>query len=314
MPKSDRNRPLHLLLTGATGFLGSHLLADFLRAGHRVTILRRPTSPITRIARFLPDIRDVPLTPDNLSLAFRERPVDAVVHAAGAFGRRGETAADLIQANLVFPLELLEAAIHYGVPRFLYADTVLPPGVSPYALSKHQMLEWGKKLSNRVGFVNLRLDQLYGPGDGEEKLVTWLLQQMEKGVSPIPMTPGAQERDFLFIEDGVAAFRTVLNKLPACNGFTTLDVGGGHPTSLRQFVTLLRQEFERQRNRAVSSQFDFGALAYRDGELMHPNLNLEPLRQLGWTARYDLPTGISLTVKSYLESSRPIVPHRMGSS
>src|SRR5215213_9517162 len=101
---------MRLLVTGATGFLGSRIVALALEAGHDVTVLVRPSSSMERIEDVAHRIARVTLgaRSDAVAGAARETgPVDAVVHAAATYGK-GESLSRIVATNIALGLELLE--------------------------------------------------------------------------------------------------------------------------------------------------------------------------------------------------------------
>src|SRR6185369_1190779 len=98
---------MRILLTGATGYLGSHLAQALVEQGHQVIVLKRSFSDTRRLAGISSRLVMYDLDRCGLDDPFREyAPLDAVVHAATVYGRNGESAADLVGANLVFPLQV----------------------------------------------------------------------------------------------------------------------------------------------------------------------------------------------------------------
>jgi len=113
-----------ILLTGATGFLGSHLVHAFLEEGHQVAIIKRSTSNTERIYSVLGDMETFDI--DRLAM---EAPflklggVDAVIHTATCYGKDGETNSEIYETNTLFPLKLLETAISFNTKTFFNTDT-----------------------------------------------------------------------------------------------------------------------------------------------------------------------------------------------
>src|SRR5512139_3267196 len=99
-----------VLLSGATGFLGSYLLRALVENGYSVVAVKRSTSNTWRIADHLDriDVLDADRSP--LSEAFERRRIDIVIHAATCYGRKGESVCQVVESNLLLPLELLELA------------------------------------------------------------------------------------------------------------------------------------------------------------------------------------------------------------
>ena len=100
-----------VLLTGATGFLGSNLIRSLLQAGHQVVGLKRQGSSLRRLNEFGDQIllRNVEET-DLPSFLSSGEPFRAVVHTAVCYGRNGETSEQIFEANTAFPSRLMAAA------------------------------------------------------------------------------------------------------------------------------------------------------------------------------------------------------------
>ncbi len=275
-----------VLLTGATGFLGSHLARALIAAGYRVVALKRRSSPLHRLADLDLALFDAE---DGVEQAFGG--VDAVIHAATSYGRQGETASALFEANTAFPLRVLEAAVRRGVPLFLNAGTVLAPTLNAYALSKHQFLAWGEHLAARhpIAFVNARLEHFYGPGDDRAKFTTHVLRSCLENVPELALTEGEQLRDFIHVDDVVAAFLLLLER-GATGPAREFDVGTGQAGTVRAFVETAH------RLTGSITRLRFGALPYRPGEPMRSVADPRALQALGWRCRHDIGSGLQDTI------------------
>lgn len=107
----------------------------------------------------------------------------------------------------------------------------------------------------------------------------------------IKLTEGSQLRDFIFIDDVVQAFATVLAKKEDSE-VHEFEVGTGIGTSIKEFVS---------RTKSIScsaSQLEFGALSYRKNEIMSAIANPNPLYDIGWKPKVDLNEGISKIIDS----------------
>ncbi|MFH7321196.1 NAD-dependent epimerase/dehydratase family protein [Desulfurivibrio sp. D14AmB] len=285
-----------ILLTGATGFLGSHLLAALLEHGYKVVILKRSTSALRRIEHLLNQADSYDLDREPLARAFTEHPIDAVVHAACHYGRGGGKISEVVETNLMFGLRLLETAVSFKVPAFLNTDTLLAGDLNAYALSKKQFVQWLERESDQIQVVNLQLEQMYGPGDDGGKLVPWVIAQLAAKAPEIKLTKGEQFRDFVYIDDVVAAYLTILRELPRLPSGSRFDVGTGTPLTVRSFVESLQQAYE-QRFGKTATRLNFGAIPYRAGELMAVQVDNGPLRALGWRARVNPAEGLRRTME-----------------
>jgi len=281
----------HILLTGATGFLGSHLLDALLQQGIQVTLLKRSTSNLARIEHQLSQVRAIDIDRKPLEQAFNDQPVDAVIHTACNYGRQGQATHEVVQTNLLFSLQLLDAAIDHGVTTFFNTDTLLPRHLTPYALSKKQFVEWLELRSQQIRGVNLRLEHMYGPGDDDTKFVPWLIGQLQQHVPRIALTEGSQLRDFIYINDVVSAYMTLVQQAADLPSFSEFDVGTGQLTSVRDFVTALQHAY-RQQAPDSATVLGFGDRPLREGELSAVEVDNSALTALGWRAHYTVEQGI----------------------
>ena len=283
-----------LLITGATGFLGSHLVRKFLNDGWDVAILKRPASNLNRIADVLDRLHVFDV--DSLNEPFVTLGhVDVVIHTATNYGQYGEPTSSIFEANTAFPLRLLEALTRHGTGAVINTDTVLDPMLNAYALSKHQFKQWGQQFARdgRCRFVNLRLEHMYGAGDDPTKFTTHVIRACLDNAPELRLTLGEQKRDFIHVDDAVDAYAVVIDRLlELAPGFNELDVGSGRAVTIREFVETVRCLTD------ATTQLEFGALPYRLNEPMFSQANTTPLTTLGWTNHYDLAAGLAKTIKS----------------
>lgn len=280
---------MRVLITGTTGFLGSFAARTLLDRGHELAMLVRPTSDTRRIA----DVRDAisALQAADPSAAVAAFSPAVVVHAATCYGRRGESAQDLIEANVRLPLALLDASRKARVQRFINCDTTLPPDLNAYTASKAEFVARARALpSSATTFVNVRLQSLYGPTDDDSKAHMQVLRACLSNHPHIELTPGEQYRDFIFSEDAARGITCLAEAdLPAAP-WHDFDLGTGEATRLREFFEMIRRETRS------STQLRFGALPYRPGERMFSVADPRPLQALGWHASTSLVEGVRAMV------------------
>lgn len=294
----------HILLTGATGFLGSHLLEALLRQGTRVSILKRSTSDTWRIKHLLGDVDAFDIDMQPLEDAFKPQKFAAVIHTACNYGRKGESAHSVVETNLLFGLRLLDAATFFNTDTFLNTDTFFNTDtlsykyLNTYSLSKKQFSEWLKQRSNAIQIVNLKLEHMYGPKDDKAKFIPWLIYQLQQGVESIPLTEGKQLRDFIFVEDVVSAYLLALNKVGQLKSFTEFDVGTGKLSEVRSFVSEIYKAVKSQQPE-LKTVLDFGAILPHEGEMMGVEVDNTALKNLGWQPTYSHEHGIKKTIEQY---------------
>lgn len=284
-----------ILLTGVTGFLGSHLAKELLVAGYDVVALKRKSSSLHRVQSIASEIKFFDIDGLNFEDLFRRcGKIDTIIHTATCYGRNNESVSDIFLANTEFPLRLLDVGSRFGVKIFLNADTILYKYLNLYSLSKNQLLQWGKffSINRKIYFANVRLEHFYGSDDEATKFSTYIINSCLDNVPVLKLTKGEQKRDFIYIDDVVSAFMMLLKTTEKSdNYFVEFDVGSGKSISIRDFVETVH------RLTASKTILDFGAIPYRDGEVMHSEANITGLTALGWRCRYDVEAGLMKTLK-----------------
>ncbi len=264
---------MDILLTGATGFLGSNVLRELILAKHNVTITLRENSDKKRIED-IAQCYDV-ISVEKVNEFFLRSCPNAIIHCATAYGRKGSETKSVIETNVVFPLMLLENAIKQGCKYFINTDTSfckqLPSRIErgeklympDYTLSKYQFSEWGKLRADegKITFIDLRMEHIYGPKDRDDKFVPWLEAQLKANVPEINLTAGTQKRDFIHVEDAASVYPKVLNDLPKYKGYHLFEIGTGKSTTLREFVEW------RKRVLKSTSMLNFGAIQMKPEEI-----------------------------------------------
>jgi len=281
-----------ILITGGTGFLGSSLLRKFLDNNYRIILLKRTTSNVWRINNLLDKLTYYDVDAINLDDVFQNEKIDSIVHCATDYGRKEIDQITLLEANLILPLKLLQLGSKNHVHCFVNTDTILDKRVSYYSLSKSQFKDWLKAYSTGMTCVNVALEHFYGPHDDASKFVTYIIHKILNNVERIDLTKGEQKRDFIYIDDVVDAFMRICSHSEKLgNGYFHYEIGSAHAIEIREFVKLVKKQANNGH-----TLLNFGALPYRENEVMESHVDISEMQKLGWSTRVTLEDGLRKTI------------------
>ncbi|MBN2125040.1 MAG: NAD(P)-dependent oxidoreductase [Deltaproteobacteria bacterium] len=285
------------MLTGATGFVGSHLARRLVAEGWEVHALVRPSSSLVPLTSVLDRMTLHTCEPgeDPSAALARARP-EIVFHLASLFLAAHEAGdiRPLVESNITFPLQLVQAMVDNGVYRLVntgtswqhYEDRAYSP-VCLYAASKQAfetLLEYFIE-STPLRVITLELFDIYGPDDSRGKLFS-LLKKARRRKTPLAMSPGEQFIDPVFIDDVVEAYLTAAGRFKdgEIPGHEHYGISSGNPIRLKDLVGL----FERLSGSEIPVRW--GARPYRPREVMTPWSKGASLP--GWRPKVSLEQGI----------------------
>lgn len=293
------------LVTGGTGFVGSHLVKRLLNEGWEVHLLLRPTSDEQKIA-WLPGTPFIHRMDGNitsmLQLFERIKP-DIVFHIAAQISSTSDPleAEEMIRANILMGTQLLEAMARNKTRYFVNTGSFWQHDekgnyhpVNLYAATKQAFEDILLCYQQVAGIraVTLKLFDVYGPGDTRQKLFQFLQKAAHTG-QELAMTPGEQYMDLVYIDDVVSAYFHAAGLLK--NSPSKLEssyaVRSSHLFSLREVVAL----YERLSGSTLNIRW--GGKPYRVREIMHPWQG-PPLP--GWKPLVNLEAGIRRLISENL--------------
>ena len=255
------------LITGATGFIGSHLARQLAADGWQV-------HAVVRKAAGSPNEHLYDGTIDSLVQCLQTVKPDVVFHLASLF-LSAHTSTDvdnLIHSNVVFGAQLLEAMKVAGVRRLVntgtswqnYQNGDYNP-VCLYAATKQAFEALADYYAQAEGFkvITLRLFDTYGADDPRPKLFHLLRKSAASGET-LRMSPGEQLIDLVHVDDVVAAFVAAEAALDGGAGHRVYGVSSGAPLALRDLVARFCA--------ATGARVDveWGGRPYREREVMTP--------------------------------------------
>ena len=284
-----------ILLTGATGFLGSCLLKKLLAEGYDVTILKRSFSDIRRLP-LEGGYKSYDIDKTVLPRIFAEEHFNYIIHTATCYGRNSVPIKNVIKSNLYFSLELLEEA-RKNQCCFINTDTFFSEIVSYgylncYCTTKRHVVDYSRIYSENIPVVNMKSFHLYGPDDSEEKFIPAMIRRMKENQTEIALTPCNQKRDFIYIDDAVDAYLCIIKKTVPLPGFTEYEVGTGTSYSIKYVLQSIKKQIQS------TSLLNFGKLPMRVNEPMDSKAENDNIRALGWSPKYSIQGGLQKTIFS----------------
>jgi len=283
-----------ILLSGATGYLGSRLLEKCIN-DYNIIITKRSLSNTRRIQSLLGRCKAYDIDRTPVEVLFKENPIDIILNTAGNYGRNNEPLINIVDANLFFPLKLLDGAIKYNVKHFINTGSILNKNTNPYALSKAQFSEWLEHISVKLRVFNVKLEHFYGPGDDSSKFVGYVIHKILNKEKEIKLTSGEQKRDFIYIDDVVDFYSLILKRIDRYKaGFHEFHVGTGTSHEIRELVGYLKEIS------GSDIKLLFGDIPYRKFEIMDSKANAFLLKKMGYCVSTDIFSGLKKTWEAEL--------------
>jgi UDP-glucose 4-epimerase len=316
-----------VLVTGADGFIGSHVTRRLVADGAEVHALTSDVSSV--FPRRLLDLRgQMEIHEGNLmdrsamdALARSAKPA-YIFHLAAYthVGKSWQRVDECIQANIQGTMNLLQALADQGYERFvntgtseIYGDIEVPfredavvNPISPYSVSKYAAERFCRLFQRAYGWpiVMLRPFNAYGPAQSPDRVIPEIIVRALRK-EELKMTQARQTREFNYVEDLADGFIKAATT-PDVNG-ELFNIGGGEEISMRDVAT---QILEIMGN-PIEPQF--GALPERPTEIMRMYCDSSKARErLGWEPSHSLRNGLEKTIEWYrreLETpGSPFVP------
>lgn len=301
-----------VLITGAGGFIGSHLARRLVGEGAQVQIILKKGEPTWRLDDILDrldvsetDISDLPSLQTILS---RFNP-QVIFHLAALVdvSRSWDLVVPMISTTILGTVNLLTALKHSHLEIFVntgsseeYGDVPAPcredqreSPLSPYSFSKLSstyLCQMAVKAFD-LPITTIRLFPTYGPFQESDMFIPSAIRTLLAG-KEFSMSPGEQKREFNYVDDVIEAYLKVA-VCPELRG-EVINVGSGIPYRVRDVIEVIQKLVGDRGTVKV------GALPYRKGEGMEcfcDNLKLK--RLTGWSPRVSLEEGLRLTVEWY---------------
>lgn len=266
------------IITGATGYIGSHVLKYLLQRGWNIHIITRPESSYANVADVLSRIHVFEYDGNihNLITYFQQANADVVFHLAAAVitNHSPEQVSTLVQSNIQFYTEVLESMCHCTTRLFIgtgsywqnYNSTTYNP-VDLYAATKEaseKILQYYVD-AHHFRAITLRLFDVYGEDDKRPKL--WnLLRDIAGTDKSIDVSPGEQYLDLVHISDVCTAYEAAFNLLDSDLSVKNevYGVSTGELHTLKEIISLFQTVVGK------TIHVNFGKRPYKEREVIKP--------------------------------------------
>jgi CDP-paratose synthetase len=292
---------MKLLISGATGFIGSHLIQKLIDDGNIVCAVIRPSTNLSTINKkvatftFSDDIQ-------KLEEFMTKEKFDGVIHLASLFLAQHSTKdiKPLIDSNLFFSLALLEASAKTTIPWFIntgtfwqhYKNKKYSP-VNLYAATKQAFETIAQYYieTSSINFVTIKLSDTFGPGDTRPKIFA-LWKKIANSNEPLDMSPGKQLINISYIDNVVDGYLQMIQLLSKDKSRKLC--GKSYVITSTKVLTLreLAQVFQKVTKKNL--KINWGKRDYRPREVMRPWSKGEKIP--GWKAKVSLEEGIRRTI------------------
>lgn len=281
---------MNILVTGSSGFIGSHLVAALQQRGHTVATMDKQTgTPTTDL--------------DTLTAVIKASQPDVIAHLGASCSTQNsltDPAADF-HDNAVGTFNVCEAARRAGGIPIVYTSTVkVHPGndglIAPLGQSKlvgEQYLRLYGDLYD-VPSVALRPSTVYGPGQTgspEAGWVTWFLRALRDRQTITIHGDGTQSRDILYIDDFTRLLVDIVENFDAYQTSTPYEVGGGPDAEISLLDLIKAWENDTGRDHPVTHDARLPGDLQR---IVQDNTAITAVR--GWAPTQDWVNGVRATL------------------
>ncbi|MGA2462851.1 MAG: NAD(P)-dependent oxidoreductase [Thermodesulfobacteriota bacterium] len=295
---------MKVFVTGASGFIGAHMIRALISRGHSVMALAMPDDSLWRLQDLTGQfavVTGVLGEIDTLHLALTEFKPDACIHLAwyAEPGQYLHSTENIL--SLTNSLSLLKELIQAGCRQVVMAGTCAEYNsdfgylkentptrpATLYAATKLACCLIGQQLAEQanIKFAWGRIFYPYGPQEDERRVVAAAIRALQQG-QPFPATPGTQVRDYIYVEDVANAFCTL-----AENEATGIfNISSAAPVTIRFLLEAIGHLM------SCGDLIKIGTLEYRSWEPAFICGDNRKIKKLGWLPKFTITEGLTKTI------------------
>jgi nucleoside-diphosphate-sugar epimerase len=137
---------------------------------------------------------------------------------------------------------------------------------------------------------------MYGEKDSNKKFITYIIQELLENKKKIDLTEGTQERNFIYIDDVVNAYKKIVKKEKGfVNGYHEYEIGTDKNITIKCLVKKIKKITKNEK-----TDLNFGAKKYRLNELMKSSNDFTKFKkEFDWEAKIDIEEGLRRTINYY---------------
>jgi len=305
---------MKILVTGGSGFIGSHLIRLLLNLNYSVIALKRKKSNIADLIKYKNKIIFYNFEEKNIyDKIFTKNKIDVVIHLAGNYLKKEPNnieAKRIADFNIVESLLLLKAAVKHGVKGFINTGSFFEFKPSSkklnedsekipfnyYAATKMAfediLISYAK--SKKIRAVTLRLFSPYGEGQ-ENKIIPLIINSL-LSKKTLFLTKGKQELSFTYIEDILDAYIKAIKYILSSKykNYQDFNIGANKCYSIIRIINKLKKISGK------STRINFGAISYYDNDFIHVKCDSSKAKKvLRWQAKTNIDEGLLKTYKYF---------------
>jgi len=296
-----------ILVTGATGFIGANLCRRLLQHGAVVHIVRRPSSSMWRLNDIenklvchTADLADY----NQLAETFDKSQPEAVFHLATERGTDLGARMGYVNTSILGAVHLINLLSEAPTVRMIASGSSTEYAKSDYAIPENypllpdtlhgvvkasaSLLYRQAVLEDRLSISQLRLFHVYGPWESSHRFLPTAIN-LALNKAPVPLTASLSRRDWIHVDDVVEAFLTAVQYVSPPGIY---NIASGIEYSNEQVLDILGDIIGNKIERIP------GAMTVRPTDRAHRFADISlALREIGWSPKYDLRTGIENTLE-----------------
>ncbi|MEH7108866.1 NAD-dependent epimerase/dehydratase family protein [Bacillus sp. JJ1764] len=311
-----------VLITGANGFIGSHVVQRMVQEKALVSVIVRESSDLWRIEELKKDI-DIHLVDlrDTLSIdkCVKQIKPDFIFHV-GAYGvdSRQKDYHIAASTNIIGTMNLLNSVKDIGCKKFINVGTCMEYGDKTEIIQENSCLKpdsiYGSTKAsasiiahqiaaeNNINLVTLRPFGIFGEKEGSHKFFPYIILSILEG-KEVNLTPCEQYRDYCYIENIMDGFVLAAKNEDIKNEI--FNIGSGEIFKLKHFVDIIYKEV------GLKNQPNYGALPYRTNEVWRQQPDTTKIKSLlNWQPKVSLEKGIKRTINWYQANKEKFIGTR----